>query len=85
MPYAHDGTLQFDYETVERARVVERSVRQEVDEIGNERSRTTVEREGATVTVTVLARDLVALRAGLNTWLTLVSIAESCSKPDLTA
>ena len=35
-----------------------------------------VARDGTTVTVTITARDLVALRAGVNTWTTLVDVAE---------
>lgn len=76
---AHDAVFAFAYEDEPTARVVERSVRQEVGEIDGERTRATVTREDATVTVTVTASDLVALRAGVNTWTTLVSVAERCA------
>lgn len=56
--------------------MVEASVGQEVGEIDDERSRTTVAREGPTVTVEVEAADLVALRAAGNTWLSLAAVAE---------
>ena len=73
----HTTTLSFTYVTAERARRVERSVRPELDEIAADRSRATVAREADTVTVTVRAADLVALRAGTNTWLGLVEVAET--------
>lgn len=76
MSAAHDAVLEFAYGDVESACVVERSVGQEVGEIDGDRTTAAVTRDGATVTVTVTARDLVALRAGVNTWTTLVSVAE---------
>jgi KEOPS complex subunit Pcc1 len=72
----HDATLSFEYDAVERARLVARSVRQEVGEIEGDRTAATVSRDARTVTVAVEADDLVALRAGLNTWASLVSVAE---------
>jgi KEOPS complex subunit Pcc1 len=72
----HEALLEFTYDDPESARVVQRSVTQEVGEIAGDRTRATVARDGTTVTVTVTARDLVALRAGVNTWTTLVDVAE---------
>ncbi|MFB6172961.1 MAG: KEOPS complex subunit Pcc1 [Haloarculaceae archaeon] len=72
----HGTTLSFAYRTSTVARLVERSVRPEVGEIEGDRTSATVSREGDTVTVEIEAADLVALRAGLNTWLSLVSVAE---------
>jgi len=72
----HDATLSFEYDTADRARLVERSVGQEVGEIAGDRTEATVSREDRTVAVRVTAADLVALRAGLNTWASLVSVAE---------
>lgn len=72
----HDAVLEFDYGTRQAARRVEHSVRLEAGVIEGGRTAASVRREGATVTVTVEAADLVALRAGLNTWLRLVSVAE---------
>ncbi len=74
--HAHEASLAFDYDDQRRARVVARSVRREVGEIDGDRSRASVERDGATVRVTVEATDLVGLRAGLNTWLGLLDVAE---------
>ena len=78
-PAVHDAVLEFEYDDAQRARIVERSVGLEVGEISGDRTRATIARDGPVVEVTVLADDLVALRAGLNTWLTLLSVAERCS------
>lgn len=74
--YDHDATLAFEYDDERRARIVERSIRPEVDEIDGDRSVTEVARDDELVRVVVRATDLVALRAGLNTWLSLVKVAE---------
>nr|WP_305882714.1 KEOPS complex subunit Pcc1 [Haloplanus ruber] len=68
--------MQFDYDTERRARIVERAVRVEMGEIDDARSTARVERAGRTVEVRVGAADLVALRAGANTWRRLLSVAE---------
>lgn len=72
----HETALSFAYRTPDAAGLVERSVRREVGEIDGDRTSATVARDGATVEVRIAADDLVALRAGLNTWLSLVSVAE---------
>ena len=77
MTAPHEATLVFEYPDPESARLVERAVEGELGEIDGDRTRATLAREGANVTVAVFADDLVALRAGLNTWTTLVEVAES--------
>ncbi|PSP73697.1 hypothetical protein BRC70_02960 [Halobacteriales archaeon QH_6_68_27] len=68
------------YGRVARRRVaeIEGEMREdhECPECGEDR----VDRAEATVTVTVTAADLVALRAGVNTWLGLVAVAEECGR-----
>ncbi|MWG35502.1 KEOPS complex subunit Pcc1 [Halomarina oriensis] len=81
----HGVVLTFSYPDAESARVVERSVRQEVDDIDGDRTSATLSRTGATLTVDVVAEDLVALRAGLNTWCTLVEVAERSSAASKTS
>lgn len=76
---AHEATLAFSYADQHRARLVTRSVRQEVGEIDDDRSSASVECSGATVEVTVRATDLVALRAAMNTWLGLVGVTEQAA------
>ncbi|WP_255193792.1 KEOPS complex subunit Pcc1 [Natronobeatus ordinarius] len=74
--FFHDATLEFVYDDETTARVVADSVAREVGEIDDERSRTTIERDGKTVTLAIDARDVTALRAALNTWVTLLDVAE---------
>ena len=76
-PAPHEATLVFDYPDPESARLVERAVSRELGEIDGDRTRATLTREGRTVEVRVAADDLVALRAGVNTWCTLVEVAEA--------
>jgi len=72
----HEATLEFVYDERELARIVAASVGQEVGEIDDDRSRTTIDRDGRRIHVEIAARDLIALRAALNTWLSLVDVAE---------
>lgn len=73
---AHSAVLSLEYDAPESARRVERSLRPEIGEIDDDRSRASLERTGATLSVTVEATDLTALRAGLTTWTGLVTVAE---------
>ena len=72
----HRSTFALDYDDERRAHVVAASVAREVGEIDDDRSTTSLTRDGRTVVVVVEAADLVALRAACNTWLSLVSVAE---------
>jgi KEOPS complex subunit Pcc1 len=72
----HTADLVFDYDSPETAALVERSVRQEVGEIEGDRTTASLARDETELTVHVDAADLVALRAGINTWSTLVEVAE---------
>ncbi|SDE96247.1 KEOPS complex subunit Pcc1 [Halorubrum xinjiangense] len=73
---AHETVLSFSYPTERRARVVADALGPEVGEIDDARSTASVDREGDAVRVRVLADDLVALRAGVNSWSRLVAVAE---------
>ena len=72
----HRNRLRFEYDDERLARIVATSLAQEVGEIDDDRSRTTLARDGRVVEVGVEAADLVALRAAGNTWLSLVGVAE---------
>lgn len=72
--------LEFEYEDFGRAKRIERSVCQEIGEIAGDRTRATIDRAGHVVELQIEADDLVALRAGLNTWCTLIEVAERCSE-----
>lgn len=76
MSSPHDTTIDATYASADRANTVESSLRQEIGEIDDGRSRTTIERTGSTLSIRILAADLVALRAASNTWLSLLSVAE---------
>ena len=73
---AHTLGLGFEYATERRARTVADSIRVETGEVPDDRSRARVDRDGRVVGINVAAADLVALRAGANTWLRLVGVAE---------
>jgi KEOPS complex subunit Pcc1 len=74
---AHAAVLRFDYPDERRARVVADAVAVEQGRIADERSTAAVARDGERVRVRVSAADLVALRAAVNTWSTLVAVAEA--------
>ena len=72
----HQIAFEFRYDTPALARTVERSIVQEIGEIEDERSSTSVSREGLVLRICLEAADLTALRAAANTWLTLTAVAE---------
>ena len=76
----HETILTFEYDCTSRAATVERSLAPEIGDIEGNRTGATLSREGSDVVVTVTAADLVALRAGQNTWLSLVEVAERCAR-----
>ena len=73
---AHAADLAFEYDSADDAALVAGAVRQEVGEIAGGRSSASLERDDRRVLVEFRAEDLVALRAGLNTWQTLLEVAE---------
>ncbi|MFW6018591.1 MAG: KEOPS complex subunit Pcc1 [Halapricum sp.] len=75
----HEAVFTAVYESDEHARRIECSVTLEAGDIEGDRTRASVDRDGDRLTVTIEAADLVALRAGINTWLSLVDVAERCS------
>jgi KEOPS complex subunit Pcc1 len=72
----HVVSLALEYDDERAARLVTDAVAVEVGEIDDDRSTVQVSRAGRTLHVEVLAQDLVALRAGVNSWLRLVKTAE---------
>ena len=73
---SHEATLEFDYESPARASIIAESVSREIGEIDDERSQTTIARDGRVVEIRIDAADGIALRAALNTWFTLIDVAE---------
>lgn len=72
----HRVVFTLEYEDERTARIVSSSLAQEIGEIDNNRSTTTLSRNSTDVSITVDAMDLVALRAAMNTWLSLAGVAE---------
>ena len=72
----HTTVLRFPYPSAHYARIVDDALAPEVGEIDDPRSAVTVDRDGAIVSVHVTADDLLALRAGINSWIRLVAVAE---------
>lgn len=71
-PHAHEAVFRF---TTEHAKEIFCAVSPEHDDVG--RSEITMEMaDQNTVVLTVHSDDLASLRAALNTWLRLISIAE---------
>jgi len=73
---AHETVLSFRYPSERRARLVGDAIEPEVGEVDDARSAATVSRDGNAVRVRVVADDLVALRAGINSWSRLIEVAE---------
>ena len=76
----HSTAVTARYPDGDAAAVVAAAVSREVGEIDGDRSAATVRRGGDVVRVDVEADDLVALRAGLDTWQTLLDVAERALK-----
>ena len=77
MSHPHTAALRFEYPSPADAALVARSIAVEAGALDDDRSTADVEQRGTTVGVEVAAADPVALRAGLNSWLRYVSVAES--------
>ncbi|MEF8821507.1 MAG: KEOPS complex subunit Pcc1 [Halovenus sp.] len=72
----HEAVFSLEYSSSERARRVSNAIEPELGAIDDDRSRVRSECSGAELTIIVEARDPTALRAALNTWLSLVGVAE---------
>ncbi len=72
----HAAELRFRYDSPQTAELVSAAIEQELDEIDGDRATTTLSRERSQLRIEIEADDLVALRAGLNTWETLLEVAE---------
>jgi KEOPS complex subunit Pcc1 len=72
----HEAVLAVEYDSSDDARRVERSLAPEIGDIDDNRSCATMSRDATCLELSVEASDEVALRASLNTWLSLLSVAE---------
>lgn len=73
----HTAEVEFSYGSKHTALVVSNAVSQEVGDIEGDRAMATVEHSKNTVRVHIDATDLIALRAALNTWTSLLDVAET--------
>ncbi|MEF8812769.1 MAG: KEOPS complex subunit Pcc1 [Halovenus sp.] len=78
----HEAVLSFEYRSPESARRVERALVPELGDIDDDRSSVDATRTDTCLEITVEAADYVALRAGLNTWCSLVSVAETVGRAE---
>jgi KEOPS complex subunit Pcc1 len=72
----HETVLTVEYTSIEHARRVARAIDPEIGDIDDDRSQVSLSQDGDTIDVRVVASDIVALRASLNTWLSLIGVAE---------
>lgn len=72
----HSAALCFEYRSPTAAAHVEAALDVEIGEIDGDRATASLRREENAIVVDIEADDVVALRAGLNTWQTLVEVAE---------
>jgi len=72
----HRATVELAFDRPAAARTIERALAPEVGAIDDDRSRTRLERDGATLSVVIDADDPTALRAAKNTWFSLLVAAE---------
>ncbi|MCH7659904.1 MAG: KEOPS complex Pcc1-like subunit [Euryarchaeota archaeon] len=82
MSAPHTASLACEYDDFQSARLIERSILPEVADLGDERSSVAVSRNGEMLTIRIEAADLVALRAAMNTWLTLLDTTETVAELD---
>lgn len=75
----HESSFSLAYDTEREAAAVKRSLGPEVGDIEGERTAAALSRTENVVEIDVAAADLVALRAGQNTWLSLAGVAERCA------
>ncbi|MXR53088.1 KEOPS complex Pcc1-like subunit [Halovenus sp. WSH3] len=72
----HEAVLSFQYDSPEQAARVADAIDPELGEIDDDRSGVRADRDGSALELTVEAEDLVAMRAAINTWCSLVDVAE---------
>jgi KEOPS complex subunit Pcc1 len=77
---AHKAVLSFSYDSPKQAARIADSIGPELGQIDDDRSSVHATRVDAELELTVEARDLIALRAAVNTWCSLVNVAEAAGQ-----
>lgn len=78
----HTVRFQFVFADVHRARIVRDAIQVEVGGVDDDRAGVTVSRAADTVSIEIQAEDFRALRAGCNSWMRLIDVAETVSALD---
>ena len=73
----HRIRLSGTYSTADRARRLERSLRPEESDLIDDRSDTSISIDDRRIEIDIHATDQVALRAAMNTWCSLLAVAEA--------
>jgi KEOPS complex subunit Pcc1 len=73
----YETVLSFSYDSPEHAARVAESISPELGQIDDDRSRVRATRDDTDLELTIEARDPVAMRAAVNTWCSLIGVAES--------
>ncbi len=73
----HETTLTLSYQSPRSASTVEAALKPEAGDVAGDRTAVTITRSGNELTLTIKATDTVSLRAGQNTWLGFVEVAEA--------
>jgi KEOPS complex subunit Pcc1 len=81
----HETSFSLEYDTESEAAAIEQSLRPEIGDIEGERTEAALSRAENVVEIDIAAADLVALRAGQNTWLSLAGVAERCAAVEKSA
>lgn len=74
---SHETVLTFEYDDERRASIVAASIEGEVGEIAGDRTHAELGCERNVLEIRIEASDLVALRAGINTWCSFVDVASA--------
>ncbi len=69
-------TIEVDFELGPAAKPVFEALKPETQALPSERSKVSLEQSGDRLRLSVVAEDIISLRAAVNTWLRLVKIAE---------
>lgn len=72
----HETTVSLSSQSPDHARLVETALRPEAGDIDSDRTAVEISRTETVLELTIEANDAVALRAGQNTWLGLIEVAE---------
>ncbi|MFB6253764.1 MAG: KEOPS complex subunit Pcc1 [Halobacteriaceae archaeon] len=77
---SHEAIFEFEYDDQQHASIIANSIRLEANDIEDSRATTTVHQDGCNLRVIINAQSVTTLRAGCNTWCSLIDVAESVAQ-----